>query len=301
MPHYTIEDLMEAGAPYALKMLMDAIKEGKPFITYGEIAAVLEAQLVIPKIFSTHIGGVAGRMIHKLLEAEQDVPLINVLITRSSGIPGSGVGSFLANRYRKPEYRNWNALSRRQKMDIVDRERQKVLAYPDWDELAQRAFNATPKIQYPKEKPQDYEPPPSRGSNRGGEAESAEHRDLKIWIAQHPEAIGLDPEAFGKGDPEYGLLSGDEVDVMFLKGNVFRPVEVKSCRSVDIDIERGLYQCVKYRAVTAAEYLPYTADVEAYLVTQRELTSDEKEKARRLNIKTYCITQEMMRNWKSKH
>lgn len=72
--------------------------------------------------------------------------------------------------------------------------------------------------------------------------------------------------------------------MVFSHGNSFRMVEVKSQRSNDEDFRRGIYQCVKYREIKKAEYAPYTIDVQAVLVTERELSADLKERAKLLGI-----------------
>ena len=77
---------------------------------------------------------------------------------------------------------------------------------------------------------------------------------------------------------------------MFSYGNSFRAIEVKSCRSNDEDFKRGIYQCVKYREVKRAEHLPYEIDVESILMTERELNSELKERAKLLGIKLKCVS-----------
>lgn len=51
---------------------------------------------------------------------------------------------------------------------------------------------------------------------------------------------------------EYPLPSGDVVDVLFQDGHDLIAVEVKSLISPVGDIARGVFQCVKYRAVLEA-------------------------------------------------
>ena len=86
------------------------------------------------------------------------------------------------------------------------------------------------------------------------------------------------------------MLSGDEIDVLFSDGNSFRTVEVKSKRSNDADLKRGIYQCVKYREIKIAEHAPYDVDVQSILVTERELTPELKERAKLLNVKFKCVS-----------
>jgi hypothetical protein len=87
---------------------------------------------------------------------------------------------------------------------------------------------------------------------------------------------------------------------MFSDGDSFRMVEVKSCKSNDEDLRRGIYQCVKYREVKKSEHLPYEIDVQSILVTERELNSGLKERARILGIKHKCVfvNKKQMKNTK---
>ena len=79
--------------------------------------------------------------------------------------------------------------------------------------------------------------------------ESDEHRQLKEYVAAHPEIVGL--KKGEQGCMEYTLLSGDRLDVFFKDSNV--AVEIKSEISSDADVLRGLFQCVKYKSILDAE------------------------------------------------
>jgi hypothetical protein len=56
----------------------------------------------------------------------------------------------------------------------------------------------------------------------------------------------------GPGEIEFVLPSGDTIDVLFNDGSDWIAVKVKSLLSNALDITRGLFQCVKYRAVIEA-------------------------------------------------
>jgi hypothetical protein len=61
---------------------------------------------------------------------------------------------------------------------------------------------------------------------------------------------------------------------------------VKSVRSQEADLKRGIFQCVKYRAVMVAEAgvdFEY-AQCEVYLVTENTLSAQLKNLARRLDV-----------------
>ena len=83
-----------------------------------------------------------------------------------------------------------------------------------------------------------------------GGGESDNHRLLKEFVARNPRLADLPLESVG--DTEYGLPSGDRVDVAFCCAGELVLIEVKSEISSDADILRGLFQCVKYQAVASA-------------------------------------------------
>ena len=83
----------------------------------------------------------------------------------------------------------------------------------------------------------------------GGGGEGKQHKELRECISKNPKKYGLN--IIGDGHKE-SLPSGDEIDVVFETDDEYVIVEVKSEISDDNDIKRGLYQCVKYRAVVSA-------------------------------------------------
>jgi len=58
-------------------------------------------------------------------------------------------------------------------------------------------------------------------------------------------------ETAENGKEEYLLWSGDKVDVYFEKATV--AVEVKTADARSEEIQRGIFQCIKYRVVLKAE------------------------------------------------
>lgn len=103
-------------------------------------------------------------------------------------------------------------------------------------------------------------------------AESPDHAALKRWALAHPELVTGYSGRFAS-DTEVPLPSGDRVDVTYALAAERWMVEVKSWRSSDDDHRRGIYQCVKYRAVAAAMHRGTGLTIRAVLVTQRSLTS----------------------------
>ena len=117
----------------------------------------------------------------------------------------------------------------------------------------------------------------------GGESE--EHKKLKGYAQEHPELFEVSPNA--KSNVEYPLPSGDFLDVLFKDGDKWTAVEVKSCRSDDNDLKRGIYQCVKYHAVLEAmkkaEKCPQ--NLEVFLLSEKPLPKSLKPLHEELEIK----------------
>ena len=91
-----------------------------------------------------------------------------------------------------------------------------------------------------------------RASARGhGGGESEAHRLLKEAIARDPGLLGL-PVGTPAGRTEQPLPSGDRVDVIFETRKALVLVEVKPRSAPEWDLNRGLFQCIKYRAVGQA-------------------------------------------------
>lgn len=281
MSSYTVEQICDQGKPFAMEMLLRALRSGEPFVRYGAIKDELQYQLGIPRIFPTQIGAVAGTLMNDILEEDPKAPLLNVLVTRSNGIPGIGAANYLANRYRDERLRQWERIKNKEKLAIVERERKKIFAYPHWDKIATDLYGKAKarKVREPQGNEYDF----NKSGGRGGEAESPEHKRLKEWVSKNPSKIGI-PTPLQSIEVEAKLLSGDEVDVLFSNGTSFYTVEVKSRRSNEADYKRGIYQCVKYREVKIAEQAPYEIDIETILVTEGELPRELVERAKLLGV-----------------
>jgi len=95
----------------------------------------------------------------------------------------------------------------------------------------------------------DKQSVPEAGGFQGGESEA--HKSLKLLIMNNPSMVGLD-QALAPGKDEVTLPSQDTVDVLFEKPEAYYCVEVKGKHSSDEDILRGVYQCIKYKALLEA-------------------------------------------------
>ena len=90
-----------------------------------------------------------------------------------------------------------------------------------------------------------------RPGARGGPGEGEAHRILKEYIWENPLSVGINLKG-ARAEIERNLPSGDKIDVSFENRTSWIGVEAKSDQSSEDDIRRGLYQCVKYRAVIEA-------------------------------------------------
>lgn len=72
------------------------------------------------------------------------------------------------------------------------------------------------------------------------------------WVASHPEELA-DFGRYPVGTNEKLRSSGDRPDVHFDNGKQRLALEVKTSRCSEDELQRGVYQAVKYRAILRAE------------------------------------------------
>lgn len=301
MSKYSVEDLARRGAPFTFATIVQQVREGgEPFVTYGSIARLLEQRLRIPKIFSVHIGHVAGTMMDAIEAEDNKAPPINALVTEPNGIPGVGFGGYYNRLWRRDGGSTWDALDQKRKLEVIEEIRSAVRKYPKWDQIYRAIYRTKPPRVLKKKRFTERDGKPPETTRKPGLGESPEHRRLKHWAANNPAKLGLSRAV--KGTPEQDLLSGDRVDVQFSDGRSFVVVEVKSILSSDDDFRRGIYQCVKYRAVVEAQEHPAAIPVRALLLTERALPNELLARARLLGVTviTHKINQRAQRQVQSK-
>jgi hypothetical protein len=248
--------LYQVRARAALPLLVRQAEAGVP-IAYSDLAE--ELGMSNARNLNYVLGSI-GRTMQRLSKAwKQKVPPIQCLVVnRRTGLPGEGIGWFLVKK------EDFASLSPRRQRGIVEAELQHVFAYTKW-----RQVLATLELQ---PEASDYSDAIDRASRplRGGESES--HKRLKEYVAANPIAIGL-PVATAVGTTERRLPSGDCLDVSFESRRVWVAVEVKSALSPETDILRGLFQCVKYRAIQEAVLLAESSskDTRCVLVLESKL------------------------------
>lgn len=181
--------------------------------------------------------GSVGQTLQSLsAEWKEEIPAIQCLvINKNTGLPGIGVGGFISET-------NFRKLTRAQQRRIVNAVLERVFAYHRWPEVL-AALNLQPVLG-------EYTELATRAATFRAGGESEAHRQLKEYVAKNPAVVGLSGNLVG--EIEYPLPSGDTVDVLFRDRHDWVAVEVKSRISPEADIARGVFQCVKYRAVIEA-------------------------------------------------
>lgn len=242
-------------AKKALPVLVRQALSGKP-IFYQNLAT--ELGMPNPRNLNYVLGSVGQTLIELSDKLGENIPPIQCLvINQAQKIPGQGFGWFM------PDAESWKVLSKREKEILVQSVMQQIYAYPRWRLVLK-------ELQLPQLKP-NYSKLIFDASHMGGVGESPDHKALKEYVRTHPEVLGLG-KRFGAGISEHALPSGDRVDVFFGANDLWIGAEVKSKRSDEADIFRGLFQCVKYKAVLNAMLVAEQLDIAARAVLVLEGT-----------------------------
>ena len=220
------------------------------------------------------IGDVLGRIQDIFNELgkqyKKEIPTLNSLVSnKSSNLPSEGFD------YVIPGY---SALSPAAQKGEIRRLNEKAHQY-DWEWVLKalglqpaKIFSSTDLAKIKK-------------TNYGTVGEGKEHKSIKKYICSHPESIGIENVIVAQN--EYNLLSGDRIDVYFeCEKNEHIAIEVKPSNAPEFDIMRGIFQCIKYKAVMdasrCADYGNY--DNEVILVIAGTMSAQNKQIANDLSI-----------------
>jgi hypothetical protein len=222
-------------AERAFPVLVRYALAGKP-TTYGQLAE--ELGIPNPRNLNYVLGCVGQTLIDlaKLWEEGPIPPLQCLVLNKSTGLPGEGIGWFISES--KEEF---SKLPKNLKKVRVYGALSQIYGYRLWSRVLDKLNLAQPTLACPDDGPKNF--------GRGGE--SYEHLAFKEFVSQNPQSIHLLADAKLEA-VEFELWSGDAVDAMFRQGDRWIAVEVKSRISNTDDIKRGLFQCVKYEAVLKA-------------------------------------------------
>lgn len=204
-------------------------------------------------------------------ESGKDIPSLNSLCkNNSTKLPADGF-NYVDNEYV--------ALSREAKKVLVDGYDAHACDYKNWDWVL-KELGLKPAPIFTKEQLAELNNP-----IYGSGGEGKEHRAIKEYISKHPDSIGY--KDVKTTETEYILPSGDRLDVYFeLYDGTQVAIEVKPSISPDQDLTRGIFQCVKYRAVMDAIRAIESDDykIKVLLVSAKKLSSQNQSLAEELNI-----------------
>lgn len=229
-------------------------------IYYSDLAAELEIPNARTLNYPLGCIGTALKALSK--EWGEDIPFINCLVVnKASELPGEGIGFFIQDKIE------FKRLPRRKQRAILDAALSRVFAYPRWNDVLV-ALGVEPVTT-------NYKGAVETAAKYQAGGESEHHKTLKRYVGENPSVVGL-PLRTGPGEEEYPLPSGDTIDVFFSHASVRTGVEVKSRISPQADITRGLFQCVKYRAVLNACITAENSEdfADALLVLEGDLPND---------------------------
>lgn len=288
----TAKELFEHGdrwtderARQALPILIRLAKAARR-ITYGELNQEIASVFGVKPRTKPRYGGVLGKVGNVLRKLGKewgvDIPPINVLVVNANdGVPGPGFDPFL-ERYVATHMQE--RLTKNNEAAMLERATEAVFDYPGWDDVA-RYFGLNIDNEILEYHPISLaKPSPVQGG------ESRNHRMLKEYVAVHPELF-RDYGTFPAGEVEYLLLSGDQVDVLFRTEYLTLAVEVKTAEAGPGELTRGIFQCVKYRAVLRAMHAVASelVAVKAVLVTPKAVTGEHKAAACRLDVRLKTV------------
>lgn len=282
---YSVPQLNSKGSLPLANWLIEAAL-ARDTLTYGEAKTRLQKELRIEgEIFSTHMGGPAGRLMDEIHAVDPTAPLLNVILVRQGdGMPGKGAGSFMATRFSNPTLSKDGVREKKPKLwrRSFERAANEVFAYPNWPELFQQAYG---KPFAPSEQSAYSADALSteRGLGFGRGGEGPKHKKLREWVLENPAAVCRWAKPC-RAETEVVLKSADRVDVVYYGQDHTTAVEVKSISSNDLDLERGIFQCIKYQAVMKAMDPRRYFAVRSVLVAERKLPAHLAQLAKRHGV-----------------
>jgi hypothetical protein len=252
------------------------------YLTYGEAKRRLEQEVSFDKIARAgRTGQTAGAMIDKLLRIDLNTALLNVLLVEQhTELPSDGAGRYLADRFGEQKLRQDDAKNLFPELwqQAFDNAAGEVYATPEteWQRLFNEAYSEPlSDREIKKDRETRRAGVEDDGLKYGRTGKGPNHKALRLWVYENPGLIRR-KFAQAKTETEVILDSADRVDVVFKLNDQVIAIEVKSRDSNPIDLRRGVYQCIKYRAVLNAMDIRQTESVVAMLITETELPGEIK-------------------------
>ena len=165
-----------------------------------------------------------------------------MVVNQETRVPGTGADDYVQKYCAEfePDV-NPSGLPLRERRALIERAQEEIFDFPRWDGVLEACglTEAKPWRSRPKRR---RLPEPSKWKSG---FESDAHKHLKQRIADDPALIGLKTDE--RGAQEHTLWSGDRLDIYFERADV--GVEVKTAAAGFDEVHRGIFQCVKYKAV----------------------------------------------------
>jgi hypothetical protein len=292
----TNANLLRYGLEPAMRRLIATALDGAT-ATYGELKRHLELEAGFSPIFPTKVGFVVGSMMSEVQKHVPSAPLLNVLaVNQLSRLPSEGAGWYMANRFGNTRLGSKSYKERypARWKEYFEKAAAEVYAYSeqDWTTVYYKTFGqplSLADVTNERQKRQagiedDYGSGPGK-YGLGGEGEH--HKNLRLWVLDHPKLID---RAYGsaRSETEFPLDSGDRVDVVYHLPDRTVVLEAKSRVSNELDYRRGVFQCIKYRAVKQAMDVRAQVPIEAILVTEDKVPGEIAALLRRHGIR-HCL------------
>jgi hypothetical protein len=244
--YFTGSEWSQTYAKKALPVLVNFAERGKS-LSYMDLAKLLLGDKKYAYALMAALGRL-GKALRSLSKAEAKslgkIPPIQLLVCNQRTMrPGNLALGFLEIRKSLADQ-----MSKHELDSVVRVAHQRIFSYPSWHGVL-KALGLKPlTLKLPAS---ENVLPEIRDIERRATAESDEHKRLKLFLARNSRKIGVQWE--GIGDTERLLLSGDRLDISFRDDQRWIAVEVKGKRSPEADLIRGIFQCVKYRAILVAQ------------------------------------------------
>lgn len=264
------DQLFQQRARLAFPLLVRQAELQRP-IVYGDLAE--ELGMPNPRNLNYVLGSI-GNTLEGLAKSWRVTvpPLQALVINRQTGLPGEGISWF----FRADKF---DELPTDKKRAVIDGAHSAIYAFPRWKEILDLL-----SLEYPT--PNVVDDLHAAARFGGGEGEA--HRAFKERVASRPDLFGL-PKGTPTGQIELSLPSGDRLDVSFEREGLWIAAEVKTAQAPEADLVRGLFQCVKYRAVLKAveRVSGGVRDVRAVLVLEGRLPGRLIQLRNMLGVRVY--------------
>ncbi|WP_313400030.1 hypothetical protein [Stenotrophomonas sp.] len=249
-----------ANTPWRIQVVADIVpilirraKEGRR-ITYGDLAIALHNEFGHePKARKTLYGppvGAVGQVIQSLGEKWGEVipPINTIVVEADTKLPSTGADE-IAHYF----FEDNGAGMEQDRHAYIEAAMKAVFDYGHrWDRVAD-ALGA-PTLETASGVIDKGDPIELPKLPRAYGVESSAHKALKAWIVANPDRLyEYGPFKTKHGENEHCISSGDRLDAYFDNGRLRLAVEVKASNACDDELMRGVYQCIKYRAVLRAE------------------------------------------------